>query len=92
MNLSDYAFGERSGGYTVSKPKPAAFFFHYNKPASMSAGEPRLSIHYRDQCMIVNGIECRVPVKSRTRKTQPRCVMSGKARSINVRDNVAVIT
>ena len=70
MNLSDYAFGERSGGYTVSKPKPAAFYFHYNKPASMSAGEPRLSIHYRDQCMIVNGIECRVPVKSRTRAAQ----------------------
>jgi hypothetical protein len=65
MNLSDYAFGERSGGYTVSKPKPAAFYFHYNKPASLSAGEPRMSIHYRDQCLIVKGVECRVPVKSR---------------------------
>ena len=92
MNLSDYAFGERSGGYTVSKPKPAAFYFHYDEAASLTAGEPRLSIHYRDQYLIVKGVECRVPVKFRTRKTQPRCVMSGKARSINVRDSIAVIT
>jgi hypothetical protein len=69
-----------------------AFFFHYNKPVSMSAGEPRLSVHFRDTCMIVKAIECAVPIKSRNRRTQPRCVMSGRAREVTVKNGIALIT
>jgi hypothetical protein len=69
-----------------------AFFFHYNKPASQSAGEPRLTVHFRDTCHIVSSIECRVPIKSRNRRTQPRCVMSGRASTVTIRKGVALIT
>lgn len=64
-----------------------AFFFHYNKPASQQAGEPRLTIHHRGSCILVSGIECRVPVKTRIRKTQPRCVMSGRCASIAISED-----
>jgi hypothetical protein len=67
-----------------------AFFFHYNKPASHAAGEPRLSVHFQGRCLIVNGIECRVPVRTRNRRTQPRCVMAGKAEQITVSEATAV--
>ena len=61
------------------KSEKRSFFFHYNKPASQQAGEPRLSLHWKDRCEIVTAIDCRVPVRTRNRKTQPRCVMAGKA-------------
>jgi len=56
-----------------------SFYFHYNKPASQAAGEPRLSIHWNNRCMIAKGINCEVNIRSRNRSTQPRCVMAGKA-------------
>lgn len=69
-----------------------SFFFHYNKPASQSAGEPRLSVHFRGSCLIVKGVECKVPVTSRNRRTQPRCVMAGRASAITVTpEHVALI-
>lgn len=68
-----------------------AFFFHYNKPASQAAKAPRLSIHYRGACHIVDGVECQVPIRSRNRKTQPRCVMAGRAGSVTVTNGQAVI-
>lgn len=68
-----------------------AFFFHYNKPASQAAGCPRLSVHYRGACHIVHEVDCGVPIKSRNRKTQPRCVMAGKCSDILFFDGVAVI-
>ena len=69
-----------------------AFFFHYNKPASKSAGRPQLSVHYRDQCLIVDGVVCSVPIASRNRKTQPRCVMAGRAESVQVNGGIAHIS
>ena len=68
-----------------------AFFFHYNKPASQAAGEPRLSVHFRNRCAVVRAVECFVPVQSRNRKKQPRCVMYGRARDIIVGDGIATI-
>lgn len=69
-----------------------AFFFHYNKPASQAAGAPRLSVHYRDTCYIVKHVDCRRPVYTRIRKTQPRCVMAGKAHDILIFGGAAIIT
>lgn len=56
-----------------------AFFFHYNKPASLKAGRNKLTVHWRGLCMIVDGVNCRVPIVSKDRKSQPRCVMAGKS-------------
>jgi len=54
-----------------------AFWFHYNKPESRKRGKNVLTIHYRGVCHLVESIECNVPIKTRDRKDQPRCVMAG---------------
>lgn len=64
--------------------KPFAFFFHYNKPMSQKWGKNILSIHWQDTCHFVEGLRCNVPVATRNRKTQPRCIMSGKAHQIEI--------
>lgn len=72
--------------------KTRAFFFHYNKPASQAAGFPRLSVHYLGACSVVARVECRVPIQSRNRKSQPRCVMAGKCRDILFFEGAAIIS
>ncbi len=59
-----------------------SFYFHYNKPASLKAKEPRMSVHFKGQCHIVKFVTCKVPTFTRHKKTQPRCVMAGKATKI----------
>lgn len=68
-----------------------SFFFHYNRPASQSSGSPKMTVHYRGQCHIVDHVICRVPVSSRRRSKQPRLVMAGRGR-VAVKDSVATIT
>lgn len=62
--------------------KPRVFFFHYNKPASMQAGEARLSVHFHGVCHIVKGVSCLVPCHTKIRTKQPRCVMVGRAKRV----------
>lgn len=69
----------------------AAFWFHYNKPASRAAGEPRLTVHCQGACHIVRHIECHVPVRTRERKSQPHVVMAGTG-SVRFLDDTAYIT
>lgn len=69
----------------------AAFWFHYNKPASAKAGCPMLTVHMMGQCVLVKGIQCSVPIETRIRKTQPRCVMAGRG-SVKILNEIAVIT
>lgn len=54
------------------------FFFHYNKPASQSSGTPKISVHYRGKCHIVERLICKVPLSSQSRSRQPRLVMAGR--------------
>lgn len=67
------------------------FFFHYNKPATQRAGTPKMSVHWRGACHIVDNVVCNVPSQSKQRKRQPRVVMAGKAESMTVRDGIAYI-
>jgi len=67
--------------------KKYAFFFHYNKPASQQAGHPILTVHWQGACYMVKGVDCRVPCRTRLRKTQPRCVMAGKATTFGTDQN-----
>lgn len=69
-----------------------SFYFHYNKPASKAVGENRLSLHFKKTCHIVKSIYCKVDTETKNRKSQPRCVISGKAKNIEILDGVAVIT
>jgi hypothetical protein len=64
--------------------KLRAFFFHYNKPASLAQKRNVLTVHWQGACHLVHAIDCRVPIMTRNRTTQPRCVMAGRARSVEV--------
>ena len=55
----------------------ARFWFHYNKPASRKQGRPVMTVHSQGICHMVHHIECKVPVETRIRKTQPHVVLAG---------------
>ncbi len=55
-----------------------SFWFHYNKPQSKKEGRNVLTLHYDKQCHQVYSIDCRVPIKTRDRTSQPRCVLHGR--------------
>lgn len=67
--------------------KKYSVYFHYNKPASLKAGKPQLSVHYKNICYIIEGLKCNIPIETRIRKTQPRCVMAGKASDFIIKWN-----
>lgn len=71
--------------------KSRSFWFHYNKPASLKAGKPQLTIHYMGACHVVDGVKIHVPIVSKNRARQPRCVMSGRCKSFNVSRRTAVV-
>jgi len=74
----------------MNKQRAFAFYFHYNKPASKAAGKNILTVHYKGVCHLVEGIECEVSIKTRSRKTQPHCVIAGKG-FIKFENNIAFI-
>ena len=67
-----------------------AFWFHFNKPETAKRGRPVMTVHYRGQCLMVEGIDCAVPVKTRARKQQPVMVMAGSG-TVEITDGKAVI-
>lgn len=68
-----------------------AFFYHYNKPASKKCGIPMISLHYRDRCLLVKNIVINVPTRGRINKRQPHFVVTGRAESVSIRDDIAYI-
>ena len=68
-----------------------AFWFHFNKPESKKRGRNVLSVHYRGKCHMVESIECNVPVRTRDRNCQPRCVVAGDG-VVSIEGTRAVIT
>lgn len=69
----------------------SAFWFHYNKPASRTAGRPVMTVHYRGACHFVRHIKCHVPVRTRERQSQPHVVMAGQG-TVTLSGETAVIT
>ncbi len=43
-------------------------FFHYHKAESDKAGEPRLTVHFKDTCNLVAFVKSFVPLESETKK------------------------
>jgi len=72
--------------------KQKAFWFHYNKPLSLQKKKNMLTVHFNGACHFVEGLDCGVPIKTRNRKSQPRCVMIGKATQITILNEIAVIS
>jgi hypothetical protein len=77
---------------TLKKPKNTKrFFYHYNKPQSLSQKRNVWSIHFNNQCILTHHVICLVPVESKENKKQPRAVMQGFASSVTVINNTAII-
>lgn len=74
-----------------SLTKKYSFYFHYNKPATLKSGKIVMSIHYRGACHLVNSIKCNVPTWTRFQTKSPKATMAGKAFSVEIVDDVALI-
>lgn len=72
--------------------KPSPFWFHYNKPASLKAKAPRLTIHWMGQAFTVKSMKIQVPTFTRIRRMQPHVVLAGKAQSIEIARGHATIS
>jgi hypothetical protein len=69
-----------------------AFFFHFNKPASLQRGKPTISVHYGGNCYLVDNVDVRVATRGRVNPNRsPKFVMGGKAATITIEDGLAVI-
>jgi hypothetical protein len=71
--------------------KKYVFFYHYNKPLSIQRGKPTITVHYRNECLIVNNIICNVPTEGKINKSQPVFVIRGKSSNLVIVDDVAII-
>ena len=66
--------------------KQYRFFYHYYKQ------KRKMSIHFKNKCMVVDNIICNVPCETKWNKTQPNLVMQGYASEVTIEDNKAIIS
>lgn len=76
---------------TQNLPTEMRFFYHYNKPESKRAGEPRITLHFQGECHVVKDIVVCQPTRARFRKQQPHFVMCGWANKISITRKRALI-
>lgn len=65
--------------------KKYRFFYHFNKH------EVKMTVHWKNQCIVVDNVKCYVPCETKWNKRQPRLVMQGFAEYVEIRDNIAII-
>ena len=60
--------------------KKYRFFYHYYKQKG------KMSVHFRNTCMVAENIICEVPCETKWNNTQPRLVMRGYATEVIIDD------
>ena len=55
------------------------FFYHYHRH-----GEKKMSVHFRGKCTLVDDVVCNLPCESKWNKTQPKLVMRGFCKGVEV--------
>lgn len=65
--------------------KKYRFFYHYYKQ------KDKMTIHFRNQCIIVDDIICRVPCETKKNKRQPKLIMRGFCSEVSVNKGVGLI-
>lgn len=68
------------------------FFYHYNKPLSKQLGKPMWSVHFKNECKMVEKINCFSPAESKANKRQPYAVMQGFTTAVMVDNKNKVAT
>jgi len=71
--------------------KEKVFWYHYNKPASSKRGKPQITVHYNKICHLVDNVVVNVPTYGHIRNDQPRFVVKGKCKKLDIRENIAYI-
>lgn len=66
--------------------KKYRFFYHYFKR------KKKMSVHFKNSCMVVQNVICLVPCETKWRKTQPRIVMQGFASRVRFLKDTAIIS
>jgi hypothetical protein len=64
---------------TTRNKNKRVFFFHYNKIASRKENKPKLTVHYKNTCYLVDHIICEAKTRTKHNKRQPHVVISGKS-------------
>lgn len=72
--------------------KLKTFYFHFNKPQTQISNKTIWSLHFDNKCHYVEQIISKVPSKTRSRKYQPKAIVSGSYNNITIKDGVATIT
>lgn len=65
--------------------KPKRFFFHYYKQ------KDKWSVHYNRKCHIVDNIICLEKIESKNNQRQPRKVIQGFTKKIEINNGQATI-
>lgn len=60
------------------------FWFHYHHAASRAQGRNVLTVHWQGKCHPVHHILCAARLETHHKPTQPRCILRGFARSVEV--------
>jgi len=69
----------------MDEVKKYRFFFHYRK----STGG--MTVHFRNVCYPCINVVCNVPVETKRNKTQPKLVLQGFAKKIDIKENTIEI-
>ena len=54
-------------------------------------GKPQITIHYNNQCIIVDNLICKVETFGHIKKSQPYFVIKGKCKEIKIDNKIATI-
>ncbi len=70
----------------LESKKPRRFFYHFHK------AKKAMTVHFAAACHTVKDVVCQVKCETKWRAQQPRLVMQGFARRIEIKHGVATIT
>jgi hypothetical protein len=65
--------------------KKYRFFYHFYKQKG------KMSIHFKNSCVVVDDVICNVPCETKWKLRQPRLVMQGYATNVRFEGNVGII-
>lgn len=69
----------------MNKEKEYRFFYHFYKQKG------KMSIHFKKSCTVVDNIICNVKCETKWKPTQPKLVMQGFAKNVEIKNGIALI-
>jgi len=71
---------------TITKKKGEyRFFYHYYKQYK------KMSVHFKNQCLVVQDVVCLCPAETKWNKIQPNLTLQGFCKSVTIENDIAYI-